>query len=905
MEPCSLSASFEQQGEATGSATLPGLPSSSIPWLPRAAAEKPQRAMQRSHSASAISAAARDPYSIRNLLHGNHVVNHIDSIASDIRRNLHPGKHTRSGSLSGTCSPSATTGLPASRWSPSSTAPIPVLSHGSIRPSSRLPGMGHQQGSSIRDASSAAMTRQGRLSTPISGDGQCIRNRRQVSSTGGFESPVNAGNSVGQDSSSLAGSLSGGSSVSRSPVPVQAPDKAILGGGWRVSRRSLGNRARLRDAFRQPPPLSLPSSLAGSCSGEHAQRRRSPLHRFARDRSDSSIGCESDVLLQDARPRKRSPPLALDLPREIDHTPSASPLSASHTSPAGFGLADSSCSTPAPGRHRMFSEEGDLATPPKVEHPVRHFVADLRPTASELAEKEQRRRPTTVAGHRPTLVTGLDLGDSDSKDPAQASRYSVRGRGTLGGSSGRSAHSTRSESPSGSRTALRSQSVTWGNSASAATIRRLVHPAFASMPDPEFRCSDGKLLIGITAGGGAHDETRGNERAMDPADALESVLELAQDYTIHLQASSAPLVVRGPPEHMMAALSLALHALGVEGPGFKIAFKMKNHSAYCSGLAGHLLEAWHAWRASAVASAHKPTLDPFRHHAGSCQWVTKSFSAPCGLERLACACSSLRFATALRSASDLISNTKLLSWLRHSTAHLTHGHPEVIVTTSDSTVIETAVQQAQIGQGRVAAVIVASASQHGGDFLRGKPYGDEEEACARSTLFISLREAARRASAESLCNAAGQRVHIPEDGVVLSPGVEVFRSGANKCYEAMGEPVRLAAVLSVSMPNLGGPNAAREIPRGSAFLPAYKRLLEQKFEMVVQGVNRVRADVLAISDVGCGKHGNDPMLVGRAFGRALLGAIGGWGDKLQVIVCGNQQFQMAVRRVVAEGQGQK
>jgi len=255
----------------------------------------------------------------------------------------------------------------------------------------------------------------------------------------------------------------------------------------------------------------------------------------------------------------------------------------------------------------------------------------------------------------------------------------------------------------------------------------------------------------------------------------------------------------------------------------------------------------------------------------------------------------------LRSASDLISNTKLLSWIQHSTAHLTRGHPEVRVTTSDSTAFETAVEQARSGKSRVAVVIEGSADMPGGGFLVGKPHGDEEEACARSTLFISLREAARRAKVESLCNAAGRPVHIPEDGAVLSPGVEVFRKGAHKNYASMVEPARLAAVLSVSMPQLGG---RREVPRGSAFLPAYKRLLEQKFEMVVQGINRVRADVVALSDVGCGKHGNDPMLVGRAFGRALLGAVGGWGDTLEVIVCGQQQFQMAVRRVVAEGQTQ-
>merc|ERR1719506_551230 len=84
--------------------------------------------------------------------------------------------------------------------------------------------------------------------------------------------------------------------------------------------------------------------------------------------------------------------------------------------------------------------------------------------------------------------------------------------------------------------------------------------------------------------------------------------------------------------------------------------------------------------------------------------------------------------------------------------------------------------------------------------------------CVQSTLYPSLVQAARFAqnaevSAPDWVRPAQKLsgsewlAHIPDDGCVLSPFVEVFRGGTNDGYPFETAAVMLDAVVSVAMPN--------------------------------------------------------------------------------------------------------
>jgi len=153
--------------------------------------------------------------------------------------------------------------------------------------------------------------------------------------------------------------------------------------------------------------------------------------------------------------------------------------------------------------------------------------------------------------------------------------------------------------------------------------------------------------------------------------------------------------------------------------------------------------------------------------------------------------------------------------------------------------------------------------------------------CVQTTLFRSLQEAVNKAerttSRASPSYADPSRtksglewqIHIPEDGVILSPGVQVFRSGYVDGYRFLskGEVVELA-VISVAMPNCN-----RQVRDAPCDRPpddiAYRELLHKKFVAMLRAAAEARVDTLIIPEAGCGVYMNAHRDVGEALGAAL------------------------------------
>jgi len=179
----------------------------------------------------------------------------------------------------------------------------------------------------------------------------------------------------------------------------------------------------------------------------------------------------------------------------------------------------------------------------------------------------------------------------------------------------------------------------------------------------------------------------------------------------------------------------------------------------------------------------------------------------------------------------------------------------------------------------VALVSAASAYDVGGGFEVGGRHALEEALCMQTTLFQSLLIASTQARLQGVvppasCRPCRQadgspwRCHVPEDGAVLTPCVEVFRGGTEEGYPFLPSAVRLGAIVSVAMPNLNlrvtgcpvdAPTDRRE----------YLALLTQKLTAALGAAARAGALALVVPDLGCGALGNDPRAVGRALGSAL------------------------------------
>lgn len=185
----------------------------------------------------------------------------------------------------------------------------------------------------------------------------------------------------------------------------------------------------------------------------------------------------------------------------------------------------------------------------------------------------------------------------------------------------------------------------------------------------------------------------------------------------------------------------------------------------------------------------------------------------------------------------------------HRTVFLHGGNP-----------IQLAAELTQEGL-RPAAVNAASAYHAGGGFTSGGRHALEEAFCSQSTLYPSLQQVVGAQS--------GKQTYIPEDGVIISPDVEIFRKGTDQGYALQMKPVAIAAVISVAMYNKNHNvrDAPVDAPEDNA---AYELGTQHKLQALVHAAVLSNADALVLPDVGCGVFRNDARLVGRLTGEILL-----------------------------------
>lgn len=214
---------------------------------------------------------------------------------------------------------------------------------------------------------------------------------------------------------------------------------------------------------------------------------------------------------------------------------------------------------------------------------------------------------------------------------------------------------------------------------------------------------------------------------------------------------------------------------------------------------------------------------------------------------------------------------------------------ETVVTVASAPVLCAAADRTRQGQ-RVAAVSAASAYHVGGGFSSGGRHALEEAICTQSTLYASLQAVARRpslslrpASAASKRGSAPDwavpsqasdgkpwQCHIPYDGAVISPDVEVFRKGTYAGYVFDDQPCRLEAVVSIAMPNRN-PSIKDAPVDAHPDVRVYAADVAQKWRAALAAAAYLapRATVLVVPDAGCGVFHNPPALVGAALGRLL------------------------------------
>ena len=159
----------------------------------------------------------------------------------------------------------------------------------------------------------------------------------------------------------------------------------------------------------------------------------------------------------------------------------------------------------------------------------------------------------------------------------------------------------------------------------------------------------------------------------------------------------------------------------------------------------------------------------------------------------------------------------------------------------------------------------------GGSFAEGGAVEFEEMLCMVSTLQMSLRRASKMAAEHGVraskharpVNGKSWDVHIPEYGAVLSPNVEIFRAGPEVGFPFLENPVLLASVITMAMPNCNQdldepcdvPDSAEE----------YQRHLFAKIACSLELAMAIRSRTLVVPALGCGRYLNDPSTVGKVL----------------------------------------
>lgn len=198
------------------------------------------------------------------------------------------------------------------------------------------------------------------------------------------------------------------------------------------------------------------------------------------------------------------------------------------------------------------------------------------------------------------------------------------------------------------------------------------------------------------------------------------------------------------------------------------------------------------------------------------------------------------------------------------------------------------------------ALNAASAYHPGGGFTTGGRHALEEATCSQSTLYPSLEKVSSlNQFDDATARKYAARPYIPHDSVIFSPGVEIFRRCSDQGYQLHPRPTRITGIISLAMFNLNP--KVRDSPVDA---PSDKRRYEDavklKFTLVARTAAKFGAEALVFPDVGCGAFGNDPTIVGRLAGIALVPYIGYFKH---IVFTGRREFFDAASAAIAGGSG--
>lgn len=410
-------------------------------------------------------------------------------------------------------------------------------------------------------------------------------------------------------------------------------------------------------------------------------------------------------------------------------------------------------------------------------------------------------------------------------------------------------------------------------------LSQIVHPLFAEISEPQVQMIS---------------DLKSSDQAFNPysQDVDSLVTDIAGKIAEQLRSmddiKDVNASVPYPPELFWAAMAVAMQTVGLESAP-RLCLHVSSSVDKRALLEGLRQFKQHA--STDVTSG--PEWNSLFEKEGY-SWIRKDSSSNSCIERLAGAFVTLRVAAQLSSVAEMISGTQLL--LPSPPSKIWPDKRMTKVWHSSDGVLDSAAKKARQGY-RVVAVNTGSAYQVGGTFLTGGTHALEEAMCTQSTLFLSLQRAQRLAYDCNLVDAKGLPVHIPETGCVLSPNVEIFREGLAHGYAPCEEgSVVLAGVVTVAMPNMN-PNALFN-PVEWRLRPQREQLIENKMHCMLQAAEMVEADVLVVSDIGCGEFANDPRSIGATLGVVLSRYPGHFRE---LVICGGQRFFDAVCEGVGPG----
>lgn len=228
----------------------------------------------------------------------------------------------------------------------------------------------------------------------------------------------------------------------------------------------------------------------------------------------------------------------------------------------------------------------------------------------------------------------------------------------------------------------------------------------------------------------------------------------------------------------------------------------------------------------------------------------------------------------LQHVHHMLAGTRVISPSCGEWPELTSACVPLMLQEVQDVVPHAAVARCSTGR-RVVAVNAAAAYHAGGGFSTGGRHALEEAFCVQSTLYASLAMTQRGAVHEVPSwvrpavryDGSQWASHIPNDGVILSPSVEFFRSGTNEGYAFEDEAVSVD-VVSVAMPNCNTSMTDTPVDRHPEH-KGYLSQLKQKWRAVVVAAGCTDADCLVVPDAGCGVFLNSPVVVGAMLGEVL------------------------------------